>query len=154
MREAEVQHLHRAVCRDHDVARLEITMNHTRFVRCFHAGCNLHRDLKRIIHRQRATIKTIGQCFAFDVFQHEILLVVGFLDAVDTCDVRVIELRQHLGFALKAREPIGILRQFLRQGFDRDIPLQPRVACEVHHTHPAAPELAGDLVGADLSGVC
>ena len=48
----------------------------------------------------------------------------GILEAVDVRDVRMIQRREHLRFALEAREPIRIAREHVGQDFDRDVAIE------------------------------
>ena len=51
----------------------------------------------------------IGERRPFDQLHHQRADAAGFLEAVDLRDVRVIERREHLRFALEPREAIGIV---------------------------------------------
>ena len=53
------------------------------------------------------------------------------------------------GFALKAREPIGVSRERRRQDLDRDLALQLRVGRAIHLAHAALADLRGDFVDAE-----
>ena len=72
-----------------------------------------------------------------------------FLEAVDLRDVRMIERREHLRFALEPRQPIGIGRERVRQDLDRDVAIQLRVAGAIHLAHAAAPQERLDLADAE-----
>ncbi len=50
----------------------------------------------------------LREVVAFDEFHDERREVGCLLEAVDRGDVRMVERREHFGFALKAREPIRI----------------------------------------------
>ena len=53
----------------------------------------------------------IGQRRALDELQHERADAVGFLEAVDRGDVRMIQRGEHLRFPPEARQPIVVLRR-------------------------------------------
>ena len=59
--------------------------------------------------------------------RHELHHQRAVLDAVDLRDVRVVQRGEHLGFARKAGEPVGVLCQGLGQHLDRDGAIQLRV---------------------------
>jgi hypothetical protein len=104
----------------------------------------------RAIHRQRPARDPLRQRLAGDVLEDEQLLAVrGLLDAVDAGDVRVVERREQLRLALEAREVLRLPRQRVREHFDRDRPLQPRIASEIDDAHAAATELALDGIRAE-----
>jgi hypothetical protein len=55
------------------------------------------------------------------------------------------------GFALEARDAIGIGDERFRQDFDRDIAIELRVARPVDFTHSARTDLRDDFTGAETS---
>ena len=75
-----------------------------------------------------------------DELEHERAHPFGLLEAVNVPDVRVIERREDPGFALEAREPALVLHEGLRQHFQRDVTIEPDVACEIHLAHAAFPD--------------
>jgi len=120
-------------------------VDHTRLVRRLDARGDLHRQLDRLIHRQRPTVEPVRQRLAFNIFEDQILRAVLLLDPVDAGEVGVVDLRERPRLALKAGEAVGILGELLRRRLDGDGAVQPRVAPEVHDAHPAAAELARDF---------
>ena len=64
-----------------------------------------------------ATVRdAIGERRPFDELHDERRRAVTALETIYMSDVRVIERREHFGFALKAREPIGVARERLPAG--------------------------------------
>jgi hypothetical protein len=63
-----------------------------------------------------------------------------FAEVVDDENVRMVERRGRPGLAVKASEPIGIVRQLYRQKFERHLPIQLTVPREVDLAHAARPE--------------
>jgi hypothetical protein len=59
----------------------------------------------------------------------------------------MIERRQHLGFTLKARESLRIVRKEIRQDLDGHVTSQPGVARAIHLSHPALSEQRRDFIG-------
>ena len=78
----------------------------------------------------------VCQRFAFDELQHKRLAAGKFLDTVDSADVRVIERGEHPGFALEAREAIGLGAECQRDNLDRHVPLEFVVPGAVDLAHP------------------
>ena len=66
-------------------------------------------------------------------------------------DVRVVQGREGLGFALEAGEPIRVVRERLGQHLDRDVPPQVRVRRAIHLAHAAHADLGGDFIRADTN---
>ena len=68
---------------------------------------------------------------------------------MDSRDVRVIQLREGLGFTLEAREPISIVRERLGQDLDRDVTIQLRVAGPEDLPHAACADAGDNFVDAE-----
>jgi hypothetical protein len=124
-----------------------------RVVRRLHASRDLDRQLERLVDAERPLVETILERVALDVFEDEIAPAVLLLEPVDAGDVRMVELRERLRFALEPLEPAGIRRQILRQRLDRDFTIETRIRREVDDAHPTTPDLAVDGVWADMRWV-
>jgi hypothetical protein len=61
----------------------------------------------------------------------------------------VRERGEYLRIALRASEPLGIAGKHVRQHFERDVSLQPRIAGAVDFAHAAGAEQGGHLIDAD-----
>ena len=75
--------------------------------------------------------------------------VWGLLETVDRRDVRVVEGREHFGFALKAREAIRIAGHRGGQHLDRDRPLQIAVGRAIDLAHSAGADGGEDFIGTE-----
>ena len=71
LRQAEVQHLHRAVGAHLDVRGLQIAMDDPLLVRGFERLRDLLRDRQRLVERDRAPRDPLRQVLALDEFHHE-----------------------------------------------------------------------------------
>ena len=74
-----------------------------------------------------------------------------FFDAVNGGDVRMVQRREHFGFALEAGEAFGIVGEARREDFDRDVALQPRVARAIDLAHAAGAERCQHLEGPEAA---
>ena len=115
-REPEVEHLHRAVRADFDVRRLQVAMDDALLVRGFEGLRDLLRDRQRVGKRDRAMRDAIGERRALDQLEHERMRRAAVLKAVDGGDVWMVERGEHLRFAPKSRQPVGIGRRTRRAG--------------------------------------
>ena len=88
----------------------------------------------------------LRKVFSFDELHDEGTGTVGFLEAVDAADVRVIEGCEHFRFPLESCEAIGIVGERLRQDLDRDVASQLRIAGPIHFAHAARAEGRDDFV--------
>ena len=73
----------------------------------------------------------------------------GLFEAVDGGDVRMVQRRERLRFALEPREAIGIAGERVRQDLDRDVAIQLRVARAVDLAHAAFADRRDDFVDAE-----
>ena len=73
----------------------------------------------------------------------------GLLDAVDLRDVRMVQRREDLGFALEAGQPFRIGREGRGKDLDRNAALQPGVASLVDLAHTAGAQRRDHLVRTD-----
>jgi hypothetical protein len=65
-------------------------------------------------------------------------------------DIRMIQRRQHLRFALKTRKPLGIVRECFGQDFDRHVAPKLGVVRLVHFSHAARTDLRSDFIRAEF----
>jgi hypothetical protein len=124
LRETEVEHLHGAVVAHLDVRRLQIAMNDPLLVRGFEGQRDLPRDRQSFVERHGSAPDALRQIVAFDELHHEGGHAAAFFETVNAGDVRVIQRREHFGFALKPREPIGVGCERRRQDLDRNLALE------------------------------
>ena len=74
------------------------------------------------------------------------VLVVNF---VDRADVRMIQCRGGLGFALKTGEGLPVFGYLIGQKLEGNKPAELHILCLVNHTHAPAAELLSDAVVRD-----
>jgi len=145
----EVEHLDAAIRRQLDVRGLQVAMDDVLLVRGFDRVGDLDRQPQRLVQRQRAACDARRDRLAFDEFEHEKRLCIGFFETVNRGYVRVIERREHPGFAIEAGQPIGIIGEFKRQRLDRHVAPEARVAGAPHFAHAPFPKRSNDDVRSD-----
>ena len=118
-------------------------------VRGFERLGDLHGDGQCFIERYRAPRDTLGQILALDQFHHERGRGAGSLQSIDGGDVRMIQRRQDLGFALEAGQPFGVAGHLGRENLQRDLAFEVGIGRPVNLAHPAGAQQAGDFVGSD-----
>ena len=99
--------------------------------------------------RDRTAPEALSQVFALDELHDQAANRAAFLETVDMRDVRMVERRQHLRFALEPREPFGIGGEQIRQDFDGDVAIELRVAGAVDLAHAALADQRDDFVDAE-----
>ena len=117
-------------------------MDDALFMRGFKRVSDLFGDRERIRQWNGATRDVRGQVLSLDQFHDECIR----FDAVDLRDVRVVQRREHLPFALEARDAIGVGRERLGQNLQRDVAIEVRVFRAIDLTHPASAEGGRDFV--------
>ncbi len=73
------------------------------------------------------------------------------LEAVDLSDVRVVQLREQLRFALESGETLLVRSEGCGQNLDRHLALETRVGRAVDLAHAALAQLGGNFVGAEAT---
>lgn len=111
--------------------------------------CQLVRETKGVGHRNRSSRAPLAKRLAVNELHDKGADVLVLFDPVHRGDVLVGERRKQLGFALKARRTFAVGYGLFGKDFDRDIPLQSRVASSLHFPHPARTEWGGHFVGAE-----
>ena len=69
---------------------------------------------------------------------------------VDLSNIRVIQRREHLRFALESREPVWVRGKRRRQDLQRDIAIERRIARTIDLAHPARAEGADDFIRTEM----
>ncbi len=76
---------------------------------------------------------------------------VVVLEPVDLRNVWMVERREHLGLALEAGEPVGVLRERGWQDLQRDIAMETGVAGAIDLAHSARADWDDDFIRAEAS---
>jgi hypothetical protein len=150
-RQSEVEDLHVADRRDHDVRRLEIAMDQTGLVRRFEPRGDLGGDRPCFLRRDRSVAQALGEVLALDEFHHQEADPVRLLEAVDRGHVRVLEAGERTRLAFEAGLAFRIVRHLRRQDLEGDLAFELGVAGAVDLAHAATAHLGGDLVMGQFS---
>jgi hypothetical protein len=137
LRDPEIQYFRRAVRPQLDIRGLEIAVDDALVVRRFERLGHLLRDRERLVDRERALRDPIGERRAIDELDHESFRRGGILDPINRSDVRMIERREQLRFALEAGEPFGIIRKRVRKDLEGNVASELGVPRAIHLAHPA-----------------
>ena len=145
-RQAEIQHLHRAVIAHLDVGRLQIAMDDPLFVCSFHRVGDLSGDGDGFVNRDRPLCDPLREVRSCDELHDQRANRQAVLETVNLRDVRMIERGQRLRFSRKTRQAIGVARERVRQDLQRDVAIEPGVSRAIHLAHAAGADGAGDFV--------
>ena len=144
--ETEVQHLDAALARHHHVRRFQIAVHHALLVRGDQGVGQRDRQVEHLRQRQSAGRDERGEIATVDQLHRQKARARHVLDGVQGDDVRMIERRDRLGFALEAGQAIRRRGHVLGQHLEGDVAAETRVARAVHLAHPARTERGDDLV--------
>src|SRR5947209_5986954 len=138
--EAEVEHLHVAVGPEHDVLRLDVTMDDPGGVRRRERARRLNRYVERSVQAQLFVLQVTAQRFAFDEFGGYEILFVELPDLINGDDVRVVECRSGTSLLPKPAHALRILCEIRRQELKSYLAPKPSVFRKVNFPHAASAE--------------
>lgn len=156
LRQSPIHHQHLTELADHDVLRLEVAMQHALAVGEGDGVADFAEDAEQA--REWEVAESFGDFFAqigedglqraaFDelhrVEQRQAVLPH---DVVDGHDVRMRELREHLGLAQKALPHAGVRIRFQQHHLDGHGAVQLPIPSLQHTAHAAAGDLRPELV--------
>lgn len=97
-------------------------------VRRFEAPGDLNEQRDRLVERDGTSGDALGQGLSLDELHHQKRLAVGFFEAVERGDVRVIQLGQKPGFSFESLEPFFVPGELLRKHLERNVTTELRIA--------------------------
>ena len=106
-------------------------------------------DRQRLLDLQWTARDPRGQRLALDQLEHERVRALALFEAVDGRDLRMIQGRQELRFALEPGEVRRVGSQAVAEDLDRDAAVELGVAPAIHLAHGAGAERGVDLVSAE-----
>jgi hypothetical protein len=145
--QSEIEQLH-ATRRQHDVAGLQIAMNHAFPMRGVERGRDLASGHQRPIDGKRATLQPVGECLSFEELHDQERHAPEIADVMNRADVRVGDSGHGPGFALESFE-LHSCGAGCRQDLDRDRPVELWIPGGIDFTHTSGAERREDPVTAD-----
>src|SRR5262245_2884064 len=91
LREAEVEHFHRARSRDHHVTRLDVAMCNATTVRRSKCVCHLNLNREGATQVEWLSTDKLAHIASFDVLHRDELNVVDLVKPEDRADVRMVQ---------------------------------------------------------------
>jgi hypothetical protein len=150
----EVEHLralpaeHRRIAHDEDVLGLEVAVDHARGVRRPERRADHPRQPQRLDHAEPAGLaQPAVHRVALEQLHHDERAAVAVIAEVeDLHDPRIADRGDRAGLVEEPVHDLGPRAVHRQQHLDRGAPPEQRVLPEVHHAHPALPDLLDDLV--------
>ena len=153
IRETKVRDARAASSVDQHVRGLQIAMQDAAVVCRRETGAELACELERLVRWQPADApQQRREILAVDVLHREEVLAAGFADVVDAAHVRMGDLPREPDFLMEARQPVGAMRDLLRQELERDGLSELQVFSSIDFAHAAAAQQADDAVAAGQHG--
>ena len=136
-REAEVQNLHRAVRRQEDVLRLQVTVDHAARVRSRQAVGDGGGDPNGLAPRADTLRDSRTQCLAFEQFHHRHGHAADHGELVNGHDARMRQPRDCAGLDLEAPPHLGIGGHMIGHDLQSHFTAEAHVSRAVDVAHPA-----------------
>ena len=147
IRDSEIHQLRLAGLVDHDVGRLQITMEHAARVNRRQSGAHPAEQLNsRGFHETPAGLEQVREIVTVDVFHREKGLSVGFPDVVDPADIRMRDLPREADLIVELRQTPLVACERRRETLERDAMREPRVVGAIDDAHSASSQDLLDAV--------
>jgi len=140
-----------AVGVDQDVRGLQVAVHHAVPVQVLHGPRDRGQQAHALLQLQAPATQPIGQAGALDVFHGEVVLAVDLAHVVDLHDVRMAQTGGGAGLLLEPLHVLGAGEVAGEDHLDGHGPLEALLPGLVDHAHAAAPDLAEQLVRAEIA---
>ena len=142
----EVDNLDPPVAADHHVFGFNVAVHDAGAMRCGESAGDSRANVKQTFDRRTAAINFVAKRGAVDEFRDDVGCAVVVADVIDHQDVGMIQCPGGNGLLCEPALARRINDGRLRQNFDCDFSMEPRIAGPIHFAHAAGAEPAGDLV--------
>ena len=115
-------------------------MDDSLLVRVLQRLANFWDNAKRLGWRKFSRLKQLPQRQAVHKFHQQIKISLRFAEIINRHDVRMMQFCQRARFALESFGEFRFALFFRRKNFQRDNPVQSRLARFIDRAHAAAPE--------------
>ena len=154
LRQSKVQHFHHAIGSNLDVCGLQIAVDDAPLMRGLERFGDLASNRQCFIKWHGTSGDAICQSLSIDELEDQRLHAVALFRAVNCCDVRMIQGREHLCFPLEAGDAVSIEAKRFWEDLECDVTIQVRIASAIHLPHATFPNLGGDFVNAEARTGC
>jgi hypothetical protein len=131
---------------DEDIGGLDVAVNDAFRVRGIQSVGNLDSEGENQVRLHRAIADAVLQRHAVQKLHGDEGSPVRLVDLVDSADVRVVQRRRSLGFALESAESLRVVGEFVGKKLQSDVATQLQVFAFADHTHATTADLAEDAV--------
>src|SRR5882724_7169391 len=145
----KVEHFHVSVRPEHDVLRLDVTMNNSRLMGGSERTGHLDSDISSFTDLHSSAHQTLTQRLTFDQFAGDVMNRVILADLVNGQDVWMIERNDCVRFLFKPLQPLCVACKAQGQEFERGFPPRDNIGGKIDFAHPAGAYLFGNFVVTD-----
>ena len=113
---------------------------------------DLDGQFEKDVGRERSAAQLVLERAAFEPLHDDELLAVGFRsfsNVMNRADVRMVQRRGRLRFALKTAHRLSVSREFRGEKLQGDSPTEAQILGAEHHTHAATAQTFDDAVPRD-----
>ncbi len=139
---------------EEEVARFEIAMNDTLAVCEIECISKTKEDVGNLIEGDAALADAFGERAAGHVAHDVEQLIVFVTDIIHRDDGGMFEFGHDLGLALEAFAQFGLVKQFMLEDLNRNIPLEHRIIGAIDCSHPPDAQPFNDLVAVEFLFWC
>ena len=132
--------------RDQDIGGLQITMDQAQFVGMLDGHGKLCHIVDALGGRLRDTGRSLGQCAAFDQFQHQVRTIVHDAIVVYLHDIRVPQPRHGGRLRLKTRALITVGKVGIPQELQGHRPPETDLPCVEYNPHAPVSDSVDHLI--------
>jgi len=144
--QAEIEHLHAAVARHHDVGGLQIAMHDALLVSGSQRIGDPNRHREDLFYRQPACQDLPVQRLAFHQLHRQEMHAAGLLDGLNGDDVRMVERRDGARLSSKALEAGRIEGHRGGQDLQGDVAAERGIGGPIDLAHPARAQRTDNLI--------
>ncbi len=148
-RQPKIQNLGIPALGDENVRRLDVAVHDAFGMRRIQSVRDLDGEGQNQLRLHRMHADAVLQRHAVEILHGDERLAVLVVNFVDGADVRMVQRRGGLGFALKTGENLRVFGDIVRQEFEGDKPSELHILSLVDNTHPAAAEFFDDAIVRD-----
>jgi hypothetical protein len=136
--EAEVENFGVSAAGDENVGGLDVAMDDTFGVSGVECVGDVERDGKHRFQVHGASVDRVLESFALEALHSDEGVATVFANVVNGANVGMIQSGSSFSLASKTLESLRIVRDVLRQKFQGNEAIEPRVLGFVNHTHTTA----------------
>ena len=124
-------------------------MDHSTVVRCRQRPRDLQREFDGLALRQRPFAQSFAQRLALQQLGDDVGRTIVRADIVNDEYVGMVQCAGGARLLLESPQPVRVAGKSGGQHLDRDLALQPRIACAIDFAHSARADLPQDFIRTD-----